>query len=77
MGNQLSWSLTDEVAPYFDENPYIHTMCYLIDEKVATGRKCNDLKTRLVEYISSRYDLTADDMKGDQIRRAYEFLKYY
>jgi hypothetical protein len=77
MSSQLSWSLTDEVAPFFDGNPYICTMCYLIDEKVSTGYKCNDLKERLVHYISSRYDLNADDMKGDQIRRAYEFAKYY
>jgi hypothetical protein len=30
--NQLSWSLTDEVAPFFD-NPFIATLCHLIDEK--------------------------------------------
>ena len=75
--NQLSWSLSDEVAPFFNENPYIQTMCQLIDEKTSSGMKCSDLKQRLVDYISSRYDMEADGMKGDQIRRAYEFAKYY
>jgi hypothetical protein len=76
MNEQLSWSLTDEVAPFFD-NPYIATLCHLIDEKIATGYKCGDLKQRLLDYISSRYDLEAPDTTGDQIRRAYEFTKYY
>jgi hypothetical protein len=76
MNNQLTWSLTDEVAPFFD-NPFIATLCHLIDEKTATGYKCNDLKQHLLEYISSRYDLEAPDMTGDQVRRAYEFARYY
>lgn len=74
--NQLSWCLMDEVAPHFN-NPYIQTMCYLIDEKAATGKKYGDFKERLLKYLSSNFDLTNPDDAFNTYRKAYEFVKWY
>ena len=74
--NQLSWSLIDEVAPYFNSKP-ITTLCTLIDEKANRGLKYNDLKAQLLTWISSAVDLNHPADRFNIYRRAYEFAKYY
>ena len=76
MANQLSWSLTDEVAPLFEAS-CIKSLCTLIDEKANTGLKYNDLKEQLLHFISSIIPLNDPDDFWNPYRRAYEFAKYY
>lgn len=76
MDNQLSWSLTDEVAPYFNSEA-ISNLCILIDEKANTGLKYNDLKQQLLTWLSSAADLNNPADSFNIYRRAYEFARYY
>jgi hypothetical protein len=69
--DQLSFSLSDEVAPYFS-SAYIKDLCSLIDEKAAKGLMYNDLK----ELLLSR--LVPDLAPSPEIfNRCHEFTKYY
>jgi hypothetical protein len=76
MNDQISWSLSDEVAPYF-EQPHIKDYCHLIDELASKGRKYQDLKKRLLEWLEEAVDLYNYDDEYNIYRRAYEFAKYY
>jgi hypothetical protein len=76
MNNQLSWSLTDEVAPFF-QHACISSLCTLIDEKASKGLKYNDLKEQLLTWIQSAVDLNNQAPQFDIYRRAYEFARYY
>lgn len=76
MTDQLSWSLSDEVAPYFN-NASISGLCTLIDEKANKGLKYNDLKQQLLTWLSASADLSNQAPQFDIYRRAYEFAKYY
>lgn len=73
---QLSWSLSDEVAPLFNAK-HIEGLCILIDEKANKGLKYNDLKEQLLNHISSIVPLNDPDDYWNPFRRAYEFTKYY
>jgi hypothetical protein len=74
--SQLSWCLSDEVAPYFNSKP-IQDLCRLIDEKASRGLKYNDLKAQLLTWLSSAVDLNHPADSFNIYRRAYEFAKYY
>lgn len=74
--NQLSWSLSDEVAPLFKSEPISH-ICRLIDEKANKGYKYNDLKQQLLTWLGSAVDLNNQASQYDVYRKAYEFTKYY
>jgi hypothetical protein len=73
MGEQLSFSLVDEVAPYF-ENETIAALCKLIDQKQKKGLRYDDLKIMLLSKISKVVDLESAE---EVHRRAYEFAKHY
>jgi hypothetical protein len=70
--NQLSWCLSDEVAPYFNSKP-IHDLCLLIDEKASKGLKYNDLKAQLLKRLEG----TKPGGSPEIYNRACEFAKYY
>jgi hypothetical protein len=71
MSDQLSWFLSDEVAPYFN-NEFISSLCNLIDEKAVKGLKYQDLKQMLLDRLVPY--LEADNTIYN---RAYEFARYY
>jgi hypothetical protein len=76
MTEQLSFSLSDEVAPYF-ENETITALCKLIDQKQKKGLRYDDLKIMLLSKISKAVDLENLDDAYNVHRRAYEFAQYY
>jgi hypothetical protein len=76
MMDQLSWCLSDEVAPLFNSEPIAH-ICTLIDEKAVKGYKYNDLKQQLLTWLESSVDLNNQAPQYDVYRKAYEFTKYY
>jgi hypothetical protein len=76
MSDQLSWCLSDEVAPHFN-SAVISSLCLLIDEKANAGMKYNDLKEQLLTFISSSVDLSNQANSFNVYRRAYEFARYY
>jgi hypothetical protein len=76
MNNQLSFSLSDEVAPYFD-NEIISSLCVLIDKKQQKGLKYDDLRMMLLSRIQKVVDLENPDDEYNIYRRAYEFVRYY
>jgi hypothetical protein len=67
---QLSFNLTDEVAPYYPEP--IKSLCYLIDSKVAEGKKVNDLKEQLLKGMHM-YPPKQEELYN----RTLEFARYY
>lgn len=76
MYEQLSFSLSDEVAPVFN-NERITNLCKLIDQKANSGRKYNDLKEQLLTWIAASADLNNQSPQFDIYRKVYEFVKYY
>lgn len=76
MNEQISFSLSDEVAPYFN-NAYITQLCTLIDTKQNKGLKYSDLKEMLLTAIQNAVDLNGHGTQFDIYRRAYEFARYY
>jgi hypothetical protein len=78
MSDQLSWSLSDEVAPYFVSS-YIKDLCALIDEKATKGLKYQDLKQQLLNviYPYAENKGTLPELESIIYNRAYEFAKYY
>ena len=74
--DQLSWCLSDEVAPIFN-NDYISSLCALIDEKALKGLKYQDLKETLLTRLQSAVDLNNPADQFNVYRKAYEFAKYY
>jgi hypothetical protein len=68
---QLSFSLSDQVAPLFSR-PIIKDYCTLIDEKVAQGKVYHDLKGQLLHLIRQSVDLTQP-----RFQEAYDFVKNY
>lgn len=74
--NQLSWCLSDEVAPIFN-NSHISSLCALIDEKMAKGMKYQDLKEMLLHALQNAVDLNHPADSFNIYRKAYEFAKYY
>jgi hypothetical protein len=74
--DQLSFSLTDEVAPYFD-NEIISSLCVLIDKKQQKGLKYDDLRMMLLSRIQKAVDLENPADEYNIYRKAYEFAKYY
>jgi hypothetical protein len=73
---QISFSLSDEVAPYF-QHQIIKDLCSLIDKKAAQGMKYNDLKEQLLRHLENAVDLNNQANSFNIYRRAYEFAKYY
>jgi hypothetical protein len=76
MNKQISFCLSDEVAPYFNSEIITH-YCKLIDEKKSKGLAYGDLKEQLLEWITGLYDLDIPFDSYNVYRKAYEFAKYY
>lgn len=74
--DQLAWSLTDEVAPYFESN-FIKGLCTLIDEKANSGLKYNDLKQQLLDCLAPYTEENTFHPEIMIYNRAYEFARYY
>lgn len=74
--NQLSWCLSDEVAPIFNSEKITH-ICALIDEKAARGLRYQDLKETLLTWLTASVDLNNPADSINVYRKAYEFAKYY
>jgi hypothetical protein len=68
---QLSFSLSDEVAPHFNSET-ITALCTLIDKKQQKGLKYDDLKIMLLSKISKVVNLD-----HPEYRTAYDFVKYF
>ena len=73
MNEQISFSLSDEVAPYF-VSPHIKSLCALIDAKASRGLKYNDLKEDLMKALNNANYIPSEETI---YRRAYEFARYY
>jgi hypothetical protein len=76
MNEQISFSLSDEVAPYFNSD-HITELCHLIDLKASQGKKYRDFKELLLARLQAAVDLTNPSDDINIYRRAYEFAKYY
>jgi hypothetical protein len=74
MNEQISWSLSDEVAPHF---PHLGYLCTLIDTKQQKGYRYKDLLIALLKRMEAHVDLNNQAPQFDIYRRAYEFARYY
>lgn len=76
INEQISFSLQDEVAPYFD-NVHIASLCRIIDQKQSKGLRYGDLKEILLKSLEKSVDLNNPEDTLNPHRRAYEFAKYF
>jgi hypothetical protein len=72
MNEQLSFSLSDEVAPYFNSTA-ITALCSLIDEKQSKGLKYQDLKQQL-QQLMKKIQIPNEPII---YTRTTEFVRYY
>jgi hypothetical protein len=76
MNEQLSFSLSDEVAPLFNDET-LKGLCKLIDQKQRKGLRYDDLKIMLLSKISKVVDLDHPEYQYSKFHRAYNFVKYF